>query len=111
MMGINSTVTLIESKRHELSLSKFHLLAADFISVRKKWGSLSQQTKENIFLYFQYLRGLVEIHDNDNYDDYAYWKKWFVGFMREFDETKPYYDGSFEKVVLQNKALMEDLKQ
>ena len=53
----------------------------------------------------------MEIHDNDNYDDYTYWKKWFVGFICEFDETKPYYDGNFEKVVLQNKALMETLKQ
>ena len=79
--------------------------------LERNGGSLSQQTKENIFLYFQYLRGLVEIHDNDNYDDYTYWKKWFVGFICEFDETKPYYDGNFEKVVLQNKALMETLKQ
>lgn len=107
----DTTFTLIDRKQHTLSFSRFHLLAAEDSSIRKKWGSLSQQTKENIFLYFQYLRGLVEIHDNDNYDDYTYWKKWFVRFMREFDEDSPYYDGNFEKVVLQNEALMEGLKQ
>lgn len=111
MNGINSTVTLIESKRHELSLSSFHLLAAESVGVRKKWGSFSRQTKENIYLYFQYMRGLVEVHSYSNYYDYDYWKKWFQSFVREFDEANPYYDGNFEKVVLQNKALMEDLRQ
>ena len=108
MRGINNTVVLIESKRHELSLSSFHLLAAESVSVRKKWGSFSRQTKENIYLYFQYMRGLVNEH-SDNYSDYDYWKEWFQSFVREFDEANPYYDGNFEKVVLKNAALMESL--
>ena len=108
MRGINDTVVLFESKRHELSLSNFHLLAASSISTRKKWGSFSRKTKENIYLYFQYTRGLVN-EFSDNYSDYDYWKEWFIDFVNRFDEAKPYYGVAFEKYVLQNDALMEVL--
>lgn len=109
-MGINDTVTLFETKRHEISLSSFHLLAADVVSTRKKWGSFSKQTKENIYLYFQYARNLENEFGN-NYNDYDYWKKWFINFINRFDEAKPYYGGAFEKYVLQNEALIKELKQ
>lgn len=109
MQGVNDTAILIERKRHDLSLSNFHLLAAYSVSTRKKWGSFSKRTKEKIYLYFQYLRGLVEVHDISNYANYDYWKKWFVDFVNDFDEQNPYYDGNFEKVVLDNAALMESL--
>lgn len=54
------TVTLEESHDHQLTTESFgQLLDKD---LKPKWDSFSDKTKENIWDYFQYLRGLVEIH-------------------------------------------------
>lgn len=105
----SEAITLVRREYHNISLKTFHKLAR-YADLRKKWGDLSAQTKENIFAYFQYLRGLTLIHDNDHYDDYDYWQDWFIKFMIDFDESNPYYDGNFEKVVLplQNKQKQTD---
>jgi hypothetical protein len=60
--------------------------------------------RANIFEYFHYLRNLVEIHDNDNYDNWNYWQDVFADFISSFDEKNPYYDGNFEIVVLDQKV-------
>lgn len=98
----NNTIILTERHTHKISLKTFHLLLATDSDLRRKWGSFSDQTKKDIWEFFNYLRGLVEIHDSDNYDNWNYWQCIFVGFIREFDEQNPYYDGNFEKVVLRN---------
>lgn len=92
------TVILKETRNHCVTIKSFHLLLTK--DLKTKWDSFSDKTRENIWKYFQYLRGLVEIHDNDNYDRWDYWRDVMIKFVREFDETKPYYDGNFEKVVL-----------
>lgn len=95
------TVTLEESHDHQLTTESFgQLLDKD---LKPKWDSFSGKTKENIWDYFQYLRGLVEIHDTDNYDSWAYWNVVMTEFVRGFDESHPYYDGNFEKVVLRTR--------
>ena len=92
------TVILEESHDHRLTTESFvQLLDKD---LKTKWDSFSDQTKENIWDYFQYLRGLVEIHDTDSYDNWNYWQDVMSEFVRGFDEGHPYYDGNFEKVVL-----------
>ena len=92
------TVILEETHNHRLTIKSFdRLLAKD---LKTKWGSFSDQTKEDIWEYFHYLRGLVEIHDTDSYDNWNYWKNEMSEFVRRFDESHPYYDGNFEKVVL-----------
>lgn len=96
----SNTVILEETHKHKLSIKSFHLLLAKDPELRTKWGSFSVQTKEDIWEYFHYLRGLVEIHDNDNYSNWDYWQNTMTGFVRRFDENDPYYDGNFEKVVL-----------
>lgn len=96
----NNTITLIEHYTHKISLKTFYLLIAPYPELRIKWGSFSDKTKENIFEYFLYLRNLVEIHDSDNYDNWNYWQDVFSDFISSFDEQNPYYDGNFEKVVL-----------
>ena len=96
----NNVITLTEHHDHKISLKTFHLLVAPYSGLRTKWGSFSDKTKENIFEYFLYLRGLVEIHDSDNYDNWNYWQNVFSDFIRGFDEQNPYYDGNFEIVVL-----------
>lgn len=96
----NNTITLTERHTHRISLKTFHLLIAPYPELRIKWGSFSNETKEDIWEYFDYLRGLVEIHDNDNYDNWNYWQDVFSKFIRNFDEQNPYYDGNFERVAL-----------
>ena len=96
----NNTITLTERHTHKISLKTFHLLIAPYPELRIKWGSFSNKTKENIFGYFLYLRNLVEIHDSDNCDNWNYWQDVFSDFIGSFDEQNPYYDGNFEKVVL-----------
>lgn len=98
----NNTIILTERHTHKISLKTFHLLIAPYPELRIKWGSFSDKTKEDIWEYFDYLRGLVEIHDNDNYDNWNYWQDVFSDFISSFDEENPYYDGNFEKVVLRN---------
>lgn len=92
------TVILEETHTHCVTIKSLdQLLAKD---LKARWNSFSDQTKENIWRYFHYLRGLVEVHDTDNYGRWAYWQDVMSAFVREFDETKPYYDGNFERVVL-----------
>lgn len=100
----NKTIILTEHHTHKISLKTFHLLIAQYPELRIKWGSFSNKTKENIFEYFHYLRNLVEIHDNDNYDNWNYWQDVFADFISSFDEKNPYYDGNFEIVVLDQKV-------
>ena len=96
-MGCN-TVILEERHTHRLTIKSFgQLLDKD---LKAKWDSFSDKTKANIWGYFHYLRGLVEIHDTDSYDNWNYWQKTMTKFVRKFDEGHPYYDGNFEKVVL-----------
>lgn len=95
------TVTLEELHYHQLTIKSFdQLLDKD---LKPKWDSFSDKTKEHIWDYFQYLRGLVEINDTDNYDSWAYWHVVMTKFVRGFDERHPYYDGNFEKVVLRTR--------
>ena len=98
----NNTITLTERLTHTISLKTFHLLIAPYPDLRRKWGSFSNKTKENIFKYLLYLRNLVEIHDPDNYDNWNYWQDLFSHFIRSFDEGNPYYGGNFENAVLRN---------
>lgn len=92
------TVILEETHNHRLTTESFdQLLDKD---LKTKWDSFSDQTKENIWGYFHYLRGLVEIHDVENFDRWTYWRVVMTKFVRGFDEGHPYYDGNFEKVVL-----------
>ena len=104
----NNTITLTERHTHKISLKTFHLLIAPYPELRIKWGSFSDQTKEDIWEYFHYLRGLVEIHDYDDYADWNYWQDSMANFLRRFDENNPYYDGNFEKVVLESKWYKEE---
>lgn len=98
----NKTITLTEHHNHRISLKTFHLLIAPYPDLRSKWRSFSNETKENIWEYFHYLRGLVEIHASDKYDNWNYWQDIMRDFVRRFDENNPYYDGNFENVVLRN---------
>lgn len=95
------TVTLEESRDHRLTIKSFGQLLDR--AMKPKWDSFSDKTKEHIWDYFQYLRGLVEIHDTDNSDSWAYWHVVMTKFVRWFDESHPYYDGNFEKVVLRTR--------
>ncbi len=104
----NNTIILTERHTHKISLKTFHLLIAPYPELRIKWGSFSDKTKEDIWEYFHYLRGLVEIHDNDNYGNWNYWQDSMRDFLRRFDENNPYYDGNFEKVVLDSKWYKEE---
>ena len=95
------TVTLEESHDHRLTIKSFgELLDKD---LKTKWDSFSDKTKEHIWDYFQYLRGLVEIHDTDNYDSWDYWQDVMTKFVRGFDESHPHYDGNFEKVFIRTR--------
>ena len=92
------TVILEERHTHRLTIKSFgQLLDKD---LKTKWDSFSDKTKANLWDYFHYLRGLVEIHDVEHFDDWTYWQKTMTKFVRKFDESHPYYDGNFEKVVL-----------
>lgn len=92
------TVILKETHNHRLTIKSFDRLLAKDLGT--KWSSFSDQTKEDIWEYFHYLRGLVEIHDTDSYDNWNYWQDAMTEFVRKFDENHPYYDGNFERVVL-----------
>jgi len=94
------TVILEETHTHRLTIKSFDRLLAKDPKLTTKWSSFSDKTKESIWEYFHYLRGLVEIHDTDNYDRWDYWQDVMMTFVRGFDESHPYYDGNFEKVVL-----------
>ena len=92
------TVILEETHKHRLTTESFdQLLDKD---LKPKWDAFSDQTKENIWDYFRYLRGIVEIHDAEHFNDWTYWRVVMTKFVRGFDEGHPYYDGNFEKVVL-----------
>lgn len=99
---------LTETHDHKLSIKSFHLLLARNSELRTKWGSFSNQTKEDIWEFFNYLRGLVEIHDYCNYANWNYWKDVMTEVVRRFDENNPYYDGNFEKVVLNSEWYKEE---
>ena len=84
--------------RWEVTVKNFHLMLKTSCA-KDKWKSFSEQTKENIFVYFWYLRN---IQDSD-YFTWSYWRTEMTAFVTKFDESNPKYDGNYEYVVLGHK--------
>ena len=95
----SKSIILSETIPHEVTFKTFHHLFR-YAEERTKWGNLSQETKENIFMFFEYLRGLSEIQDPEHFSDWNYWQEWAISFMRHFDDANPRYSECFEKCVL-----------
>ena len=91
-------ILLDEKIRHEVTFENFHELF-NFKCLLKKWNSFSQETKENIFMFFEHKRGLVEIHDSDHFADWNYWQEFFIEFIIDFDEANPTYGENFEAIL------------
>lgn len=91
-------ISLSEKIPHTITLRTFrNLLKYD--GEKQKWSSFSKETKENIFMYFNHLRGLVEIHDAKHFDDWNYWRDWATHFIINFDEASPEYGNGFNEIL------------
>lgn len=94
----STKILLSEEITHTVTLRTFrNLLKHD--GEKQKWSSFSKETRENIFMYFNHLRGLVEIHDAEHFDDWNYWRNWATRFIIKFDETSPEYGNCFDEIL------------
>jgi hypothetical protein len=91
-------ILLSEEIPHTITLKTFHHLFR-LPDLRAKWGSFSKERKENIFMYFNHLRGLVEIHDAEHFADWNYWQDWAVDFIINFDVARPRYGNGFDEIL------------
>ena len=95
-------ILLEEVIPHKVTFKTFHHLFR-FADLRTKWGSFSQETQENIFMFFEHKRGLVEIHDPKHFADWNYWQGFLIDFIINFDESNPKYGENFEAILGMNK--------